>query len=177
MSYSIFILPMGDIDEDVVEHIRHTLHVTYHADVQVLKPREAPYFALSNYRHQFSAPAIIRRIAGLVDEQNAKVLAVTTFDLFAPRTNFVFGEAQISGPAAVISLYRLIDTEREVYLARAAKEAIHEIGHTFGLDHCDAGNCVMNFSHNLEDTDKKPASLCLPDKEHIDVILKNTEDN
>lgn len=175
MPYSIFVLPLGEVDEDVLEKIRHTLHVTFHLDVQVLESREAPYFALSNYRHQFSAPAIIRRVSGLVDHETAKLIAVTPFDLFAPRTNFVFGEAQISGPAAVISLYRLIDDDREKYLSRVGKEAVHEIGHTFGLDHCDSKKCVMQFSHNLTDADLKPETFCRRDREQINLFLHSSD--
>jgi archaemetzincin len=162
---------MGEVDEDVLEDVRHKLHTTFRIDVQVLKGREAPYFAFSSYRHQFSAPAIIRRIAGLVDQSNAKILALTPFDLFAPRTNFVFGEAQISGPAAVISLFRLIDTDRNKYLARVGKEAVHEIGHTFGLDHCDNPKCVMHFSHNISDADVKSDTFCDPDRAAIDLTI------
>ncbi len=175
MPYSIFVLPLGEVDEDVLEHIRHTLHVAFRLDVQLLKGRAVPFFALSNYRHQFSAPAIIRRIAGLAEHDKAKILAVTPFDLFAPRTNFVFGEAQISGPAAVISLYRLIDEDRDKYFSRVGKEAIHEIGHTFGLDHCDDEKCVMHFSHNLVDADRKPQTFCRRDSDHIKLILHNSD--
>lgn len=175
MAYSVFLLPMGEVDDDVLEEVRHKLHTTFHVDVQILKGREAPSFALSNYRHQFSAPAIIRRIAGLVDHSNAKILGITPYDLFAPRTNFVFGEAQISGPAAVISLYRLIDTDRDKYLARVGKEAVHELGHTFGLDHCDVPTCVMHFSHNISDADKKTDAFCKPDQARIDLALHSLE--
>lgn len=172
MAYSVFVLPLGDIDNDVLEHIRQTLHVTFRLDAQLLKGRAAPLFALSNYRHQFSAPTIIRRIAGLADQENAKILAVTSFDLFAPRTNFVFGEAHMSGPSAVISLYRLLDEDRDKYFKRAGKEAVHEIGHTFGLNHCDDKKCVMHFSHNIIDADLKPQTFCRRDKEQLDIILR-----
>jgi archaemetzincin len=171
MAYSLFVLPLGEIDEDALEHIRHVLHTTFRIDVQLLKGRPTPFFAYSDFRHQFSAPAIIRRIAGLAEHKDAKILAVTAFDIFAPRTNFVFGEAQISGPAAVISLYRLIDEDRNIYLKRAGKEAVHEIGHTFGLDHCDKVKCVMSFSHDIVEADAKPETFCRRDKEQLDLIL------
>lgn len=172
MPYSILILPLGEIDDFVLEHIQHTLEGAFHVDVQLLKERPKPQFAYSEYRHQFSAPAIVRRIAGLAESDNAKILAITSFDLFAPRTNFVFGEAQIGGPASVISLYRLLDEDKDRYLERAGKEAVHEIGHTFGLDHCEQEKCVMRFSHNISDADSKQQTFCRHDRERLDLILR-----
>ena len=35
-----------------------------------------------------------------------------------------------------------------------------EMGHTFGLAHCDDPNCVMWFSNNLAETDRKGTRFC-----------------
>jgi archaemetzincin len=172
MPYSLFILPLGAIDQDILDHIRQTLIKTFQAETTILPGWEAPFFALSSFRNQFSAPVIIRSIISRTSEKNAKALGVTSFDLFAPRTNFVFGEAQISGPAAVISLYRLVDEDHDKYLERVGKEAVHEIGHTFGLDHCDSDDCVMRFSHNLTDTDAKRLTFCAKDLAHIKKVVE-----
>jgi archaemetzincin len=43
---------------------------------------------------------------------------------------------------------------------RTIKEAVHELGHTFGLEHCENARCVMHFSNSLADTDWKQAKFC-----------------
>ena len=43
---------------------------------------------------------------------------------------------------------------------RAAKEAVHEIGHTFGLVHCPDRRCPMSLSIDLADLDGKTAEPC-----------------
>jgi archaemetzincin len=136
-----------------------------------MEPRPAPKFAFSPYVHQFSAPTIVRKIADTVEEDAVKVLGITAFDLYAPRTNYVFGEAQISGPAAIISLYRLLHSDRGLYLERVGKEALHELGHTLGLDHCPDPACVMHFSHTITDTDEKTSNFCDRDREYLDEVL------
>jgi archaemetzincin len=43
---------------------------------------------------------------------------------------------------------------------RAIKEAVHELGHVFGLTHCEKSRCVMHFSSSLRDTDFKHYIFC-----------------
>lgn len=89
------------------------------------------------------------------------MLAVTDVDLYADDLNFVFGIAQPSGKACVISLFRLhLDADEEHFRGRALKEPMHELGHTFGLGHCPDPGCVMWFSYTLEETDCKGAAYC-----------------
>jgi archaemetzincin len=94
-----------------------------------------------------------------------KLLAVTALDLFLPVLTFVFGQAQLGGPAGVVSLARLkqefygLEPDREILLERSAKEALHETGHLFGLAHCD-GSCAMALSTNVRQIDSKPAGFC-----------------
>jgi archaemetzincin len=45
-------------------------------------------------------------------------------------------------------------------LERAIKEAIHELGHTFGLKHCPDWRCVMASTHAAERLDVKSADFC-----------------
>ena len=40
------------------------------------------------------------------------------------------------------------------------KEAVHELGHTLGLEHCPDRSCVMYFSNSLADTDRKGEAYC-----------------
>jgi archaemetzincin len=40
------------------------------------------------------------------------------------------------------------------------KEAVHELGHTYGLSHCRDIHCVMCFSNTLGDTDRKGVRFC-----------------
>jgi archaemetzincin len=74
--------------------------------------------------------------------------------------NFVFGEADARLGIAVFSLARLHTPDRNHFVHRAATEAIHELGHTFGLTHCDDVRCVMWFSNTLAETDRKGTEFC-----------------
>lgn len=78
----------------------------------------------------------------------------------------VFGEAELGGYFAIISLARLrqsfygLPEDKHLFLERTIKEAVHELGHTYGLSHCPDPECVMHFSNSLMDTDRKKPSFC-----------------
>ncbi len=40
-----------------------------------------------------------------------------------------------------------------------AKEALHEVGHLLGLEHCK-NRCLMSLSENMAEAEKKPSRLC-----------------
>ena len=130
-------------------------------DASLLPEVDVPQDAYDRRRHQYRAEPFLglaRRAAGAAGK---RVLGVTDCDLYAEGLNFVFGLADSPGRAAVISLARLgqaDDATRQ--RARAVKEAVHELGHTFGLDHCSDPRCVMHFSNTLADTDRKGREFC-----------------
>ena len=96
----------------------------------------------------------------------ARVLGVTECDLFVPVLTFVFGEAQLDGDCAAVSTARLderfygLPAREELLRERLVKEAVHELGHTFGLGHCADWHCVMASSHGVERLDVKGSEFC-----------------
>lgn len=85
----------------------------------------------------------------------------------------MFGEAQLEGTAAIVSSHRLDETlyglpkNQELLEERLLKEAIHDLGHTFGLVHCHDYSCVMHSSASVEEIDIKGASFCPRRKEQL----------
>jgi len=122
-------------------------------------------FACDPIRGQYYSTAILQALQPLA-AQGARLLAVTSLDLYVPVLTFVFGEAQMSGPCAVVSLHRLreefygLPPRDDLMRERLVKEAVHELGHTCGLRHCDDWRCVMTSSHAVERLDVKGAEFC-----------------
>jgi archaemetzincin len=91
---------------------------------------------------------------------------VVEVDLFIPVLTFVFGEAQLNGPAAIVSTHRLsnqfygLGRNPKLMLERLQKELVHELGHTFGLYHCHQFECVMRSSTYVEEIDMKLSRPC-----------------
>lgn len=88
-------------------------------------------------------------------------LAVTAADLYAESRDYVFGEAALGGAWAVVSTARLGDPgDPDRLRARLLKEALHELGHLAGLEHCDRPQCVMSPSPRPADIDRKEDRFC-----------------
>jgi archaemetzincin len=96
-----------------------------------------------------------------------KIISICDRDAYSGNLNFVFGEASsLGGQVAAISLPRLrpefygLESNEQILNDRIVKEAIHELGHAFGLIHCNNKRCVMHFSNSLSDTDYKSRTFC-----------------
>ena len=130
-----------------------------------------PRMAYNASRRQYLSTIFLQNIKEYAARNRNKrtfnrILGVTDVDLYVPGLNFIFGEAQLLGEAAIISLYRLRpefygETPNwNLFAERAVKEAVHEIGHTLGLRHCPNPTCVMHFSLHIGMTDRKQKEFC-----------------
>ena len=122
-------------------------------------------FARDERRGQFHSTAILDQLERTTDT-GARVLGVGACDLYVPVLTFVFGEARLDGNCAVVSTARLgeefygLPPSPALLRQRLVKEAVHELGHTFGLRHCPDWRCVMTSSHAVERLDVKTAEFC-----------------
>ncbi len=160
----IYIQPIYEVGKEILGYLVSGLEVVYGYPCRIAPPVRIPELSYSADRDQFNAEIIVEKIKETMPADAEKLLGVVDVDLFVPGLNFVFGLA--AGNTAVISLIRLRpefygEMKNEyVFRERALKEAIHELGHTFGLHHCPDTKCIMHFSNCLEDTDIKGPDFC-----------------
>ncbi len=167
----IILQPFGNVRKEDIEELKQHLPsriLVAPEDIVILEPLSVPSDAYDPAREQYRSSAFLDALRANDenlwlrerDNKNDKVLGIVDLDLFTPDLNYIFGQAEIGGKYSVISLSRLHDEDREKYISRMVKEAVHELGHTFGFHHCPDPKCVMHFSNTLADTDYKGESYC-----------------
>lgn len=172
----ISIIALGDVEEDILTTVEFSIWETFGLEVRRLPAQCTPDFAFDAERGQFSSEKVLRLLLNQVPADAVRMLGVTPVDLFIPMLSFVFGQAQLRGKVAVISLARLrqefygLAPNREILLYRTAKEAIHELGHTWGLTHCLDRSCPMALATTIQQLDQKTDALCTS----CSIVLRET---
>lgn len=162
----LYIQPLLFTDNDLLEHLSSVLSDAFKIPVSFLQDSFSLKEGYDPVRNQYNSTWILSQLLRRVPEGNSKILGVTSVDLFVPVLTFVFGEAQLHGKAAVVSTYRLRDElyglpkNPERLKERLEKEAIHEVGHTFGIVHCHDPRCVMHSYTYAEEIDFKSKDFC-----------------
>jgi archaemetzincin len=165
---AIHILPVGSgVSIGLLDDLAAALAKIFGISCRVQAQSEVDAaFALDTRRSQYHATSILRRIRDVEPDEDVRVIGVTRHDLFVPVLTFVFGEAELGGRCAVVSMQRLderfygLPARQELLRERLVKEAVHELGHTFGLRHCEDWRCVMTSSHAVDRLDIKSTDFC-----------------
>jgi archaemetzincin len=162
----VHLLPVGTVDISLLEHLRAEIPRILPIACEILPFDFNPAVAYHTERQQFHSSEILQRIQGLVRPKDWRFLAVTDVDLYIPILKYVFGEAQIGGPCAVVSVARLrqefygLERDDALLRQRLLKESVHELGHTVDLRHCQDYRCIMASSHAVEWIDLRESALC-----------------
>ena len=142
------------------------IECTFRLSVRLRPPWFDPEISFDPSRGQYNSTLLLAQLLRGPSDGALRVLGVTSLDLFVPILTYVFGEAQLNGRAAVVSIERLrneaygLPSDETLLRTRLEKEAIHELGHTFGLLHCLDSTCVMHSSTYAEQIDIKYGHFC-----------------
>lgn len=163
---SILIVPLGQVPKGLLLQMAEALRDRLGCQVTIRDalPLEGEWF--QERRSQYMGTELLRALENVSRQDHEYVLGFADVDCYASGLNFIFGQASTRSRAAFVALPRLRPSfygqheDQEVFFERVFKETLHELGHTWGLGHCDSPRCVMRFSNTLADTDAKSAAFC-----------------
>lgn len=162
----IYLQPIGEIKRVILDDLSPALEKRYNLPCRIRESIDIPTPAYNKSRDQYHSTTILNIINKNIPSDAERILGIIDKDLYVPELNFVFGEAMPFYGTAIISITRLrqeyygLPKNNRIFKERMVKEAVHELGHTYGLDHCHNPKCVMFFSNSLADTDRKGDNLC-----------------
>ena len=160
------IIPIGNIDNKILEYTQIEIENRFNVSVEIGRQLDDPAYAYHKHKKQYNSTKILKKIHKLKLTGYDRILGIVDVDLYVPERTFVFGGADVKKKVSVISLTRLrqefydLPEDTALFKYRTIIEAVHELGHTYGLYHCKNSECVMFLSNTIGDTDHKGADLC-----------------
>lgn len=162
----IILISHGQFDDYCLEMLAENIEPEFGLPVKILQSHTDLSLYYDPARRQYDANELLKYMNGIKIPHAVKMLGLFRVDLFIPILTYIFGQAYYNGNAAVVSMYRLrneqygLPPNEELLIERLQKVAIHELGHAFGLIHCQDPECVMRASTYVEDIDLKNSSFC-----------------
>lgn len=162
----IFIAPIKFYSALLLQNLVTELSKRFTSAVHVIDLKINIDEFFSAERKQYFSTQIIAEAMKLTDEFDGKIILLTDVDIFVPVLTFIFGEAQLNGKHSILSVCRLHEefysgiSNEDLLLERTIKEALHELGHCYGLRHCLDWDCVMHSSPGIEEVDIKGNTFC-----------------
>ncbi|MFX0031795.1 MAG: archaemetzincin family Zn-dependent metalloprotease [Candidatus Hodarchaeota archaeon] len=171
MKKKILLLKIGQISEVIVLKLKKNLEwifKKFNIEIELIsKEVDLKESFYHSQRRQYNADKIMVEMDQFLCNYNFfRALGVINEDIYSRFYKFIFGcVSGLESNIALISVIRLNEnfynrTENPpLFEKRILREAIHELGHTFGLKHCE-NYCVMQFSNSLAEADDKPIKFC-----------------
>jgi archaemetzincin len=163
---AVYLVAIGSVASPVLDWIEVTIGEWCPWPVRRLPPLAFPPDSFDTKRGQYKSVEIMKVVARCAPPEATRILGVTEGDLAIPTLTFVYGQAQLDGAVAVVSLARLrqefygLPADENMLHERLVKEVLHELGHTFGLTHCAEAKCVMSLATHIGLVDSKEQRYC-----------------
>jgi len=163
---ALYLVAVGNVPDKVWHWITNAVAEWFPLPIKHLTGLSIPASAFDPKRKQYQSVEIMRMLVENAPSDATRILGVTDVDLSIPMLSFLFGQAQLDGKVAVVSLCRLqqefygLPAQDEILRERLTKEVLHEMGHTFGLVHCSEQTCAMTLSTHIGMVDTKSERYC-----------------
>jgi len=164
---TLYVLPVGTVPAQILDWIDEVAAEWFPMPTQRLAMIAVPAEAYDKTRAQYQSVELMKAVTRNAPADATRVLGITEADLAIPTLTFLFGQAQLDGLVALVSLARLrqefygLEADEGLLRERLVKEVLHEMGHTFGLTHCHDPKCVMSLATHVGLVDRKDQSYCM----------------
>lgn len=137
----IVIQPFFNFPDEISNYIEQNLRGVF-KKVKLNSPVSFSKNAFYAPRNRYKADSIIKELSKVTTNTQITI-GLTTKDISTTKNNFVdwgvMGLGYQPGSASVVSSYRIRSSMKEsIY-----KLVLHELGHNYGLRHCENNNCYM----------------------------------
>jgi archaemetzincin len=169
----VYLVPLStELPAEDLALVERALGAFYALEVTKLPPVPLPDRALNATRRRYRAEKLLDLLGEQAPRDAFRVLGLTAVDISTTKDKIqdwgILGLATLDGRTCVISRFRTRRGASEpVAQIRFAKTAVHEIGHTLGLEHCPTRGCLMEDARGTVFTTDREYDLCADCREKL----------
>lgn len=164
----VALLPLGKVRPEYLQRVAEELQARLAVQVRIEPARELPREAWYAPRRRWRADTLLDSLEANPPPGAWKVVAITEAEISTTKGRFadwgIAGLGLLGGKSCVVStyIYKKHSRTRAALLRRVADLAVHEFGHTLGLDHCEQKGCVMSDAKGkaLKSADESSGHYC-----------------
>ena len=175
----VAIQPLGELDRALVNAVAARIRATFAVHTIVLHAKPLPELAFYQPRRRFRGDRLVDWLEATRPSRTTKILGLMSRDLSVTKGRTydwgVMGVAGLRRSSGVISTYRLSGHHASESLVRQrlCQVAVHELGHTLGLHHCDTARCIMNDAEGgIASVDGSSGEFCRSCRSQLGDLLR-----
>lgn len=163
----IVLQPLGpSIPPAQIEAVSSAIAAFYAVKVTLAESLALPKAAFYAKRQRYRAEKLLDYLVSQGQKDARVTLGLTAVDISTTKAPYedwgILGLATLDGRSAVLSSFRCGRRAKNAEHARVrfAKTAVHELGHSFGLEHCTTPGCIMHDGEGSVLTTDTEHDLC-----------------